>query len=132
METRGFFACNPVIKGGLHAALSLGMGVIDIGTVLNHFDDTVDELNQDVKEYTIRFITGDGRLRTMRCRKNVQNPKQQLRAPLPHKSKSLFNLKRHGTMLVHDLDIDEPRTVKVATFCHFKNFQESTWSRVRH
>ncbi len=108
------------------------MGVIDIGSVLNKFDDTVDELNQHVKEYEIRFITGDGRLRTMRCRKNVRNPSQQLRSPLQAKAKTMFNLQRHGTMLVNDLDIDRPRTVKVATICHFKDFQNNNWNRARH
>lgn len=106
--------------------------VIDIGTVLNHFDDTVDELNQAVKDYGIRFITHEGRLRTMQCRKNVKAPQQQLRGPLPAKSRSMFNLKKHGTMLVHDLDIDKPRTVKVATIVQFKNFQSTEWNRVRH
>lgn len=106
--------------------------VMDIGSVLNHFDDMVDEQNQAVKEFTLRFFTGDGRLRTMRCRKNVKSPKQQLRGPLPAKSRSLFNLKKHGTMLVHDLDIDQPRTVKVATITHFKNYQSTEWNRVRH
>jgi hypothetical protein len=108
------------------------MGVIDIGSVLNKFDDTVDEFNQAVKEYQIRFITGDGRLRTMRCRKNVRNPHQQLRAPLARKSKTMFNLQRHGTLLVNDLDLDRPRTVKVATICQFKDFQQTDWNRVRH
>jgi hypothetical protein len=108
------------------------MLVIDIGSVLNRFDDLVDEFNQAVKEYGIRFITGDGRLRTMRCRKNVSAPKQQLRKPLQQKGKSLFHLKRHGTMLVHDLDIAQPRTVKVSTICQFKDFESTQWNRVRH
>lgn len=108
------------------------MLVIDIGSALNHFDDMVDEHNQGVKEYGIRFITADGRLRTMRCRKNVSAPKQQLRKPLEPKGKSLFHLKRHGTMLVHDLDIEQARTVKVSTICHFKNFESNEWNRVRH
>lgn len=109
------------------------MGVIDIGSVLNHFDDMVDELNQEVKEYGLRFITSDGRLRTMRCRKNVRSPKMQLRAPLQAKGKAMFNLKKHGTMLLSDLDTEDGlRTVKVATICHFKNHQSTEWNRVRH
>lgn len=108
------------------------MNVIDIGTVLNHFDDTVDEQDLTVKEYGIRFITADGRLRTMRARKNVKSPKQQLRAPHQERGKGLYSLKRNGTMLVHDLDANEPRAVKVATFCAFKDFNSSTWLTVRH
>lgn len=106
--------------------------VIDIGTVLNKFDDTVDELNATVKEYGIRFITADGRVRTMRARKNVKSPNQQLRKPLEERGKKMFNLKRNGLMLVHDLVIDEPRTVKVATIFAFKDFNQSTWNNVRH
>lgn len=105
---------------------------IDIGTVLNKFDDTYDELDFKVKAYGIRFITADGRVRTMRARKNVKSPQQQLRAPLQERGKQMFNLKLHGTMLVHDLDIDEPRTVKVATIFGFKDFQSTTWHNVRH
>jgi hypothetical protein len=108
------------------------MGVIDIGTVLNKFDDTVDELDATVKEYGIRFITIDGRLRTMRARKNVKSPKQQLRKPTEERGNRMFNLKRNGVMLVHDLAIDQPRTVKVATICAFKDFNQSTWNNVRH
>lgn len=108
------------------------MSVIDIGTVLNKFDDTVDEAEATVKEYGIRFITADGRLRTMRARKNVKAPKQELRAPLQTRGKGSFNLQRHGTMMVEDLDLKEPRTVKVATICGFRDFQHSTWSKVRH
>lgn len=108
------------------------MGVTDIGTVLSKFDDTADELTAVVKEYGIRFITTDGRVRTMRARKNVKGPSRQLKAPLQERGRQLFNLKRHGTMLVHDLDKDEPRTVKVATIFSFKDFKESTWTNVRH
>ncbi len=107
------------------------MSVIDIGTVLNHFDDTVDERDLTVKEYGIRFITGDGRLRTMRARKNVKSPKQGL-VSKQKRGKGLFNLKRNGTMLVHDLDLDKPRTIKVATFCAFKDFNSQTWLTIRH
>lgn len=108
------------------------MSEIDIGTVLQKFDDTVDEAQLTVKQYGIRFITADGRLRTMRARKNVKSPKQKLSKPLQPKGKVMFNLQRNGTMLVHDLDIDDPRTVKVASICAFKDFQSSTWLNVRH
>jgi hypothetical protein len=108
------------------------MGVFDIGTVLNKFDDTVDEINSTVKEYGIRFITADGRVRTMRARKNVKAPTQQLSKPLEKRGKQTFHLKRNGTMLMHDLDISEPRFVKVATIFAFKDFNSSTWHNVRH
>jgi hypothetical protein len=108
------------------------MNVIDIGTVLNKLNDTVDEHDSTVKEYGIRVMTADGRLRTMRCRKNVKSPKQQLRSALDPRGKVMFNLKRNGTLLVQDLDLDEPRSPKVAFIYHFRDFNETTWSRVRH
>lgn len=108
------------------------MNVIDIGTVLQKFDDTYDEQDLTVKEYGLRFITADGRLRTMRARKNVKSPKQQLQAPLAKRAKGLFNLKRNGTMLVQDLDKAVPRTVKVFACCAFKDFNSNPWLNVRH
>lgn len=108
------------------------MGTIDIGSVLNRFDDTVDEQDLTVKDYGIKFLTADGRLRTMRCRKNVKSPKQQLRAPLSERGRMKYNLKRAGTMLVHDLAIDQPRSVKVAAICFFADHNSSQFSRVYH
>ncbi len=109
------------------------MTVIDIGSVLNLFDDTVDEHTNDVKEYGIRFITSDGRVRTMRARKNVKSPQQQLvNGKTQPRGKFRFNLKRNGVMLLQDLDLAQPRSVKVAAIFAFRNFNETTWSRVYH
>lgn len=108
------------------------MASIDIGSVLKRFDDTVDEHDLTVKDYGIKFITSDGRLRTMRCRKNVRNPKQQLRKPLSPRGKVMYNLQRAGTMLVHDLALDQPRSVKVAAICFFADHNSKTYSRVFH
>jgi len=105
---------------------------IDIGSVLTKFDDTYDDVSMNVKEYGIRFITSDGRVRTMRCRKNVTTPKVKLRKPLSSTGRTMFHLKRNGTMLVHDLDIDQPRTVKVFSISHFRDFNETEWATVRH
>jgi len=106
--------------------------MIDIGTVLMKFDDTYDEGDLQVKNYGIKFITLDGRVRTMRARKNVKSPKQQLRTPQRARGKGLFNLQRHGTMLVQDLDAGEPRTIKVAQIFAFRDHQSTTWLNVRH
>lgn len=108
------------------------MGLIDIGTVLKHFDDTVDEHDLTVKDYGIKFITADGRLRTMRARKNVKSPKQQLRKPLDEKGRVMYNLKRAGTMLVSDLAINQPRSVKVAAICFFADHGSTEFHRVYH
>lgn len=106
--------------------------MIDIGTVLRHFDDTVDEHDLTVKEYGIRFITSDGRLRTMQGRKNVKAPKQGLKRELSERGRTMFNLKRNGTMLIHDSEINEPRAVKVAGITQFKNFNSTQWINVFH
>lgn len=108
------------------------MSSIDIGTVLNKFDDTVDEIDSSVKEYGIRFITSDGRVRTMRARKGVRAPKQQLNNGNQERGNFRYNLQRNGTILVFDLDINESRSPKVATIFAFKDFNKNTWLRVHH
>jgi hypothetical protein len=106
--------------------------MIDIGTVLKKFDDLYDERSLEVRDFGVRFITSDGRLRTMQCRKNVKSPKQKLRAPLRARAKGQFHLQRHGAMQVHDVAINETRTIKVATIFGFKDFKSSNWQTVRH
>jgi hypothetical protein len=108
------------------------MSMIDIGTVLNKFDDTYDEFDFAVKDYGIQFITSDGRLRSMRARKNVKEPKRQLKAGNDPKGKFRYNLNRTGTMLVHDLAIDEPRSIKPAMLCAFADHQQTEFHRIRH
>lgn len=107
-------------------------GTIDIGTVLSKFDDTFDEISHKVKEYTIRFLTADGRLRTMRARKNVKHPKAQLQMPLEERGRVMYNLKRNGVILLEDLERNEPRSVKVAMICFFKDFNSDIWNIVKH
>lgn len=108
------------------------MEVIDIGTVLSKFDDTIDELTHEVKDYGIRFITSDGRIRTMRARKNVKSPRLKTDGTYEERGKLMYNLKRNGVLLLSDLDIDEPRSVKVAMIYGFKDFKNDTWLRVKH
>lgn len=103
---------------------------IDIGSVLNHFDDTVGE-DLQVKLHGIKFITADGRLRTLTGRKNVKSPQRQLRQPLQPKGRVMFNLKYHGTLLLHEPATDSPKAVKVAMITHFKE-HASTWQTVYH
>ena len=107
------------------------MGVIDIGTVLARFDDTYNEATNGVNEYRINFITADGRLRSMRCRKYVRSPQRSLRSPLEARGKQTFNLKKNATMLMHDLNIDEPRYVKIPMIFGFKQ-TDSEQLTVRH
>lgn len=106
--------------------------MIDIGTVLAKYNDTYDEKASVVKHYGIMFITADGRVRTMDSRKNVKAPKQELKAPLQKRAKGLFNLQRHGTILLEDLSRREARTVKVATIFGFRDFNQTTMHNVRH
>lgn len=108
------------------------MDVIDIGTVLAKFDDTIDEASHEVKEYGIRFITSDGRYRTMRARKNVKIPTLKLDGTPEARGKLMYNLQRNGVMLLQDLDLSEPRSVKVVMICGFKDYKSETWLRVKH
>jgi hypothetical protein len=108
------------------------MNVIDIGTVLNRFDDTYDEQNNLVKSFCIKFITEDGRVRSMHCRKGVKAPKQQLKNGNQDRGKFRFNLKRNGSILLHDIDINESRSPKVAMIFMFKDFNSTEWLKVFH
>lgn len=101
--------------------------MIDIASVLRKLDDTYDEGTQEVKEYGLRFITADGRLRTMVCRKNVKNPGRGSKKPTRSAS---FNLKRAGTMLV--TEGSQPRHVKPATICGFRDHNSTVWLPVFH
>jgi hypothetical protein len=109
------------------------MNTIDIGTVLQRFDDTYDEKSNAVKEYGLRFLTSDGRHREMRCRKGVKAPQQQIvEGGNQPRGKFRFNLKYHGSMLLHDMDINETRSVKVSMIFGFKDFKTNTWLNVFH
>ena len=107
------------------------MAQISIERVLQHFDNTVDEATMEVKEYCVRFITADGRLRTMRARKLTKEPKRQMRAALPSRGGISYNLKRNSTMMMEDIDRKEPRAVKVAMITGFKE-KNSNWLTVFH
>lgn len=110
------------------------MDVIDIGTVLNKFADTMDEQSLQVKDYGLRFITSDGRVRTMRARKGVREEslKQKLQSPLQVRGKITYNLQRAGNMQLHDINLDAPRTVKPSMFFAFKNFGHTEYARIQH
>jgi hypothetical protein len=107
------------------------MALISIERVLHHFDNTMDEKTMEVNEYRVRFITADGRLRTMRARKLTKEPMRQLRSPLSSRGGIQFNLKRNSTMMMEDIDRQEPRAVKVAMITSFKE-KNSNWLTVFH
>ncbi len=105
---------------------------IDIGTVLNKFDDTYDEGSKEVKTYTIKFITKDGRKREMLCRKSVKSPKQGKSGQLTERGKGKYNLKYHGGILLYDEQLQSYRTVKVAHIFGFKDHKSKQWLDVFH
>jgi hypothetical protein len=109
------------------------MDRIDIGTVLNKFNDTVDEATQEVKYFGIRFINDRGEKRQLICRKNIKSPKQRKTIPVPEeRGKEMYNLKRNGVMLVKAETEDHPRTIKTSMIYGFKDFQSDTWLNVFH
>lgn len=108
--------------------------MIGIDKVLQHLDNTYDEHTQVVNEYGIRFITQDGRVRTMRAKKKLKAPKQALRKPTEERGKHKYNLQRLGNMLVEDLDLQEPRTVKPSMFFAFSIpiDNKNNWQPIYH
>ncbi len=108
------------------------MGVIDIGSVLKKFDQTVTEGGQ-VLTYGIRFGTADGRQREIyHARKNVKSPKQSSEEDSTGKGKFKYNLKYHGTMLLHDENAEEHRSVKPPHMYQFRDHNSKTWLTIRH
>lgn len=110
----------------------MAAGKIDIGSVLNRFDDTVDEKTGAVKTYGIRFLKADGSTRQIICRKNVKTPALKPTGPLPEKGKTMHNLKRKGTIMIHDVENDVIRTPKVCMIYAFKDYKSNTWLNVFH
>lgn len=109
--------------------------MISIDKVLACFDDTYNELDQTVNSYSLRFITADGRVRTMHAKKKLKAPKQGLRKPLEARGKTNYNLQRLGNMLVEDMELQAPRTVKPATFFAFSKSTQSQpthWETIYH
>lgn len=104
---------------------------IDIGTLLNRFDDTISEKDGKTKTFGIRFITKDGRIREMNARKNVQMPVRN-GSPLAERGKLKYNLNFHGAMLLFDEDIQQYRSVKVAHIFGFRDFKSNQWIDVFH
>jgi hypothetical protein len=98
-----------------------------IAEVLQKFNDTYDEQRFEVRDYGIRFITADGRLRTMQARKNIKPPGSGLRKPVGN---AFANLQRSGIMLVSEGA--QQRSVKPATICAFKDYKADTWQTVYH
>lgn len=104
---------------------------IDIGTVLNKLNDTVDLVSQHVKDYGIRFINNRGEQREFVFRKNVKSPKQKKVGSDPF-GKDMYNLQRNGVMLLRNPGEDHPRSIKTCMIYGFKDFNSSTWLKVFH
>ncbi|MEJ0030931.1 MAG: hypothetical protein WDO15_11400 [Bacteroidota bacterium] len=104
---------------------------IDIGHVLNRIDDTIDEHSRAVKEFGLKFITSDGRCRTIRCRKNIKFPRAKRKESKTKIDRSTFNLKENGAILVGDLDKGEMRTIKIASIAFFRDHKKTEWHPVR-
>jgi hypothetical protein len=118
------------------------MNQIDIGTVLNKFNDTYDQASMTVKHFGIRFINDRGEKRTILCRKNVKSPKQEkthaasiastLSGSIQDKGTEFYNLQRNGVMLVRVESEDHPRSIKTCMIYGFKDFGSDTWLKVFH
>lgn len=107
-------------------------GQIDIGTVLNKFNDTVDDHTHEVKTFGIRFLKADGSIRTMIARKNVKQPKTGFKPKANEKGKLNYNLQYNGVMLLTDTEANGSRAVKTSMIFGFRDHRSSTWLNVRH
>jgi len=106
---------------------------IDIGTVLNKFDDLVDEAQNKTRTYGIRFFTADGRIREIsNARKNVKIPGRSRTGSNNLRSRSMFNLKFNGVMLLFDEDSQNYRSVKVAQMFQFRDPKSKIWLDIFH
>jgi hypothetical protein len=101
--------------------------MISIANVLQKFNETYDEQRFEVRDYGIRFITADGKLRTMQARKNIKPPGSGLRKPVGN---AFAHLQRSGIMLVSEGA--QQRSIKPATICAFKDYKSDTWQTVFH
>lgn len=107
-------------------------GKIDIGTILNKFDDTYDERSNEVKTYGIKYLKrkdGNGNVlgSMVSCRKNVKNPKARLKGGNNERGKFRFNLKESGTILLHDESTGNTRSVKVSCIYAFRDHNGQRW-----
>jgi hypothetical protein len=107
------------------------MDRIDIGTVLNKFNDTTDIHSGAVKTFGLRYINDRGEKREHICRKNIKSPKQA-KSGSEERGKEMYNLKYNGVMLIKAQGEDHPRTIKTCMIYSFKDFQSSTWLNVFH
>lgn len=107
--------------------------MIDIGTVLNKISDTVDERSNETKVFGLKFLTAEGLIREMQCRKSVKMPKAGLKEEgATRKGKMNYNLKVNGVLLLQDLEAQAPRSVKASCILQFKDFKTQHWEDVRH
>jgi hypothetical protein len=100
---------------------------LSIAQVLQKFNEQYDEKEFLPKQYGIRFITADGRLRTMLCSKNIKPPGSGLKKPVGN---AFAHLQRAGIMLVSEGA--QQRSIKPATICGFKDYKSDTWQTVYH
>jgi hypothetical protein len=84
-----------------------------------------------VKFYGLRYLAEGGELKEYNCRKNIKSPKQPVSGKDP-RGKGLFNLQRHGVILVKDEREDHPRTLKVSLIYGFRDHGSETWHNVFH
>ncbi len=104
---------------------------IDIGTVLNKIDNTVDDESMEVRRFGIRYLTEKGMGEMLDCRKNVKDPFKNQKGKTPEKGKFKYSLKQKGTILLTSED-KAYRSVLVSAIYEFKDFKSPRWIRVRH
>jgi hypothetical protein len=99
------------------------MHEIDIATVLNKLNDTIDERTTTSKAYGLRFINREGEKRELICRKNVR---------IGVRGRYQFSLKDRGLVQVTAEGENHPRLIKPTMIYGFQDHQSQVWQNVFH
>jgi len=107
------------------------MEQISIENVLIRLNDTVDYESLEVKKYGIRFITSEGEIREITCKKRTKQPKAAITKHDP-RGNQFYSLQGKGVIMLDDLDAGMIITVKPAMIYGFKDCQSTKWLNVYH
>jgi len=109
------------------------MNKIDIASVLNHFDMTVDEATTKVLTHGIRYRKATGEMGEIyNARLNVKKPTDKTSKERRQDIKLKYNLKYSGAVLIYNQDTGEYRSIKKAHMTHFRLHNSDKWLQIWH
>jgi hypothetical protein len=105
------------------------MNVIDTASALAKMNDTWDEIQDREKTYGLRFITEKGFREIYNARKGVKFPQQKGKPSAEPRNNS--NKKFSGLVQVYDADLKQFRDIFFDCIIAFRDYNDTTWQRVR-